>query len=186
MEINNRLESVQLKEDLLTKLMEDFGDELKRIAYLYLKDKSQCDDIVQEVFISCYMYLNTFRHESDYKTWLIRITLNKCKDYHRKWSIRNIIHKPVIDSDLYNDNSTNSAEKMAEQKEIKNEIINTISSLKPKYKEILILYYLQDFKLKDISITLKLNFHTTKTRFIRGKAYLKKELEKRGYKDGSF
>ncbi|MGP4038845.1 sigma-70 family RNA polymerase sigma factor [Gracilibacillus sp. D59] len=133
-----------------------------------------------------YTHLNSFRQESNYKTWLIRITLNKCKDYHRKWSIRNIIHKPVIDSNLYHDNSTNSTEQIVEQKEIGNEIIHAISSLKPTYKEILILYYLQDFKLKEISTTLNMNFHTTKTRFIRGKNFLKKELERRGYKDGSF
>ncbi|MGP4038844.1 hypothetical protein ACTWP4_02880 [Gracilibacillus sp. D59] len=53
MELNHKLEDIQSKEQLLTQLIEFYGDELKRIAYLYVKDKSQCDDIIQEVFISC-------------------------------------------------------------------------------------------------------------------------------------
>ncbi|WP_121603735.1 sigma-70 family RNA polymerase sigma factor [Virgibacillus sp. Bac332] len=83
-------------EILLEELMGLYGDELKRIAYLYVNDISQSEDIVQEVFISCYKNFHRFNKKSSYKTWLYRITINKCKDYQRKWSFRNIVYKPVI------------------------------------------------------------------------------------------
>ncbi|WP_096155694.1 sigma factor [Bacillus sp. FJAT-45066] len=53
--------------------MQKYGSELKRIAYLYVNDKVECEDIIQEVFISCYQNLEQFRNEASYKTWLIRL-----------------------------------------------------------------------------------------------------------------
>ena len=70
-------------EEILQRLMVKYGSELKRIAYLYVNDQVECEDIIQEVFITCYQNLAKFRHKASYKTWLIRITINKCRD-HRK------------------------------------------------------------------------------------------------------
>jgi RNA polymerase sigma factor (sigma-70 family) len=84
------------KDVLLHQLMLKYGSELKRIAYLYVNDHVECEDIIQEVFITCYQSLATFRHEASYKTWLIRITINKCKDHRKRWSIKNLIYKPEI------------------------------------------------------------------------------------------
>ena len=61
----------ETKEVILHELMRQYGSELKRIAYLYVNDHSECEDIIQEVFISCYQNMDTFRHEANYKTWLI-------------------------------------------------------------------------------------------------------------------
>jgi RNA polymerase sigma-70 factor (ECF subfamily) len=84
------------KDVLLHQLMLEYGSELKRIAYLYVNDQVECEDIIQEVFITCYQNLAKFRHEASYKTWLIRITINKCKDYRKRWNIKNLIYKPEI------------------------------------------------------------------------------------------
>ncbi|UOQ46611.1 sigma-70 family RNA polymerase sigma factor [Gracilibacillus caseinilyticus] len=184
MEINHEYEGIENNEILLTHLMDEFGSDLKRIAYSFVKDKSQCDDIVQEVFISCYRNLDKFRYESEYKTWLIRITLNKCKDYHRKWSFRNIKYQSSVLQNMASDHHKPSAEDELIKKENASELLDAISSLKPKYKEIIILYYVQDLKLKEISEVTRLNFHTSKTRFVRGKELLKKELERRGILNG--
>ncbi|HEY4552070.1 MAG TPA: sigma-70 family RNA polymerase sigma factor, partial [Bacillaceae bacterium] len=86
------------KDLLLRNLMNCYGDDLKRLAYLYVRDYGQCEDIIQEVFISCYKHLDSFRKESSYKTWLIRITINKCRDYQRRWSFRNMIYKPIMET----------------------------------------------------------------------------------------
>lgn len=76
----NRLSDSEA-EILLTQLMREYATDLKRIAFLYVNDHSECEDIIQEVYISCFQNLANFRNESNYKTWLTRITINKCKDY---------------------------------------------------------------------------------------------------------
>ncbi|HSI68058.1 MAG TPA: sigma factor, partial [Planococcus sp. (in: firmicutes)] len=47
----------------LEELMQQYGTELKRIAFLYIHDQAECEDIVQEVFISAFKNLAGFRHE---------------------------------------------------------------------------------------------------------------------------
>lgn len=168
------------REQLLNELISEYAMDLKRIAYIYVKDKAQCEDIVQEVFISAYKNLVNFREDSNYKTWLIRITLNKCKDYHRKWSIRNIAYKPLLDPFVNKKGNVKSAEEELETSERAEHIIQAISCLGLKYKVVLILYYYQNMTLQEISDTTNIKFNTVKTRFVRGKSLLKTELERRG------
>ena len=50
------------KDVLLNQLMLKYGSELKRIAYLYVNDRVECEDIIQEVFITCYQNLADSNH----------------------------------------------------------------------------------------------------------------------------
>ncbi|WP_157967373.1 sigma-70 family RNA polymerase sigma factor [Paraliobacillus zengyii] len=169
------------KEALINELMDMYSSELKRIAYFYVHDLPQCEDIVQEVFISCYKNIHRFRNDSSYKTWLIRITVNKCKDYKRKWNIRNLVYKPSVESLINKTNQEKTASQYLEEKEDAEAIISTINNFPSKYKEVLILYYYNDLTLKEISSVTKIKFNTVKTRYARGRELLKKELERRGY-----
>ncbi|WLR41770.1 sigma-70 family RNA polymerase sigma factor [Bacillus carboniphilus] len=162
-------------EDILYELVLDYSDELKRIAYLYVNIHVEADDIVQEVFISCYKNLSKFRSDASYKTWLIRITINKCKDYRRKWHVKNIINKSEIE---INDVEKSSDDLIIEQ-ENNNEMIKQLSLLPPKYKDVLILHYYQEMTMEEISTVLKLNINTVKSRIYRGKDRLKDQLERR-------
>jgi RNA polymerase sigma factor (sigma-70 family) len=78
------------KEDQIVWLMEEYGDMVIRLAFTYVKQKQLAEDISQEVFISCYKNLTTFQNKSSYKTWIYRITVNKCKDLLRSWSFKNL------------------------------------------------------------------------------------------------
>jgi RNA polymerase sigma-70 factor (ECF subfamily) len=78
------------REDKLKWLMKTYGDDVIRIAYTYLKQKQLAEDVAQEVFIKCYEKMDSFRNESSYKTWLIRITVNKCKDVLKSWTYKNL------------------------------------------------------------------------------------------------
>lgn len=162
------------KDVLLYQLMQKYGSELKRIAYLYVNDKVECEDIIQEVFISCYQNLDQFRNGASYKTWLIRITINKCKDNRKRWSIKNLIFKPEI-APL---NTSQSSENEYIQQHNSDEIIEQIASLSGKYKEVLILYYYQEMNMKEISDVLNISINTVKSRLLRGKDALKRNLER--------
>lgn len=159
---------------LLYKLMDDHGQELKRIAYLYINDIAESDDIIQEVFISCYQHLASFRHEADHKTWLIRITINKCKDHRRLWSIRNLVYKPL--HQLVNKNT--SVDTSYLKPEASSELIEQLSKLSSKYREVLILYYYQELTMQEISEVLEISINTVKSRLLRGKEAMKARLER--------
>lgn len=159
---------------LLNQLMEDYATDLKRLAFLYVNDMSECEDIIQEVFISCYQKLSSFRHESSYKTWLIRITINKCKDYKKRWSIKNLIYRPIISCAV----TAPSAEEQFINEQTSSSMIEQIAKLPTKYKEVLILYYYQQLTMTEISEILNVNINTIKSRLLRGKKILQNKLER--------
>ncbi|ALS78460.1 hypothetical protein AUO94_07190 [Planococcus kocurii] len=158
---------------LLNQLIQEYANDLKRIAFLYINDHSECEDIVQEVYISCFQNLSKFRNESNYKTWLTRITINKCKDHQRRWSIKNLIYKPL--NKLMKKES--STEEQFFHSQNSKEILAEISLLPHKFKEVLILYYFNEMTMLEISDTLQINHNTVKSRLLRGKAELLKSLE---------
>ncbi|WP_084544050.1 sigma-70 family RNA polymerase sigma factor [Paenisporosarcina indica] len=161
------------KDKLLSQLIQDYATELKRIAYLYVNDLAECEDIIQEVFISSYKNLSNYRHESSYKTWLIRITINKCKDNRKRWSVKNMIYK----SEVFPVETNDSAENQYIQGLNSTEIIKQISILSTKYKEVLILYYYQEMSMSEISEVLEISINTVKSRLLRGKGMLQSKLE---------
>ncbi|RDW20643.1 sigma-70 family RNA polymerase sigma factor [Oceanobacillus chungangensis] len=175
-EISN---SIGANELILNELINLYGDELKRIAFLYVNDLTQCEDIIQEVFISCYNNLNKFKNQSSYKTWLYRITINKCKDYQKKWSFKNIVYKPLIKP--VKNYFTESPQTVYENEEDSNQIIDAISQLSFKYKEVLIMFYYQEMTMKEISEVCSIKINTVKSRLTRGRMLLKSDLERRGY-----
>lgn len=162
------------KDKLLSQLIKDYATDLKRIAYLYVNDLVECEDIIQEVFISSYKNLSNYRHESSYKTWLIRITINKCKDHRKRWSVKNMIYK----SEVFPAETNDSAEDQYIQGLNSQEIIKHISMLSTKYKEVLILYYFQEMSMSEISEVLEININTVKSRLLRGKGMLQSKLER--------
>ena len=95
----------------LESMMRTYGNDVLRTAYMYVKDIHTAEDIFQEVFIKADRNKEGFRGESSVKTWLIRITVNACKDYlksayHRRvtmfseevklWMISRTIAKPRV------------------------------------------------------------------------------------------
>lgn len=161
------------KDKLLSQLIEDYASDLKRIAYMYVNDVSECEDIIQEVFIICYQNLSSFRHESSYKTWLIRITINKCKDHRKRWSVKNILYKSEVSSV----DKIHSTEDQYLQALDSKEILKQLSKLSNKYKEVLILYYYQEMSMREIGEVLYININTVKSRLLRGKKLLQLKLE---------
>ncbi|HWL25298.1 MAG TPA: sigma-70 family RNA polymerase sigma factor, partial [Ureibacillus sp.] len=69
-------------------IMHEHTDYLLKLAYLYVKDWPTAEDIVQDVFITFYQKFEQFEERSSLKTYLSKITVNKCKDYLKSWRYR--------------------------------------------------------------------------------------------------
>ena len=65
----------------LEELMREYGNDVLRMAYLYVKDIHTAEDIFQEVFLKVNQKLDTYEGRSSVKTWLLSITMNTCKDF---------------------------------------------------------------------------------------------------------
>lgn len=161
-------------EEKLEWLMNEYGGNVARLAFTYMKQKQLAEDIAQEVFIKCYENLDNFRYEASYRTWLYRITVNLCKDKLRSWSFRNLVLTEIFSKTK----SINSSPEMEiislEDKQL---ISEKILSLPVKYREVVILYYYEEMSYNQISDLLNISLQTIKSRLHRARLLLKTSLE---------
>lgn len=161
------------KEELIAELLALYGTELKRIAFMYVHDHALTEDILQEVFIACYNNLHNFRGESSYKTWLVKIMVNKCKDSLRRWSMRNIIYKPKIDIQKLH-HSSPELTYISKVEDI--ELVAQVMSLPIKLRDVIILFYYQELSVEEISSILSININTVKSRLFRARKKLEESM----------
>lgn len=149
----------------LEDVMEEYTDQLFRIAYYYTKDVQAAEDIVQEVFIKYYYTYNHQAHE-ELKALLAKMTANKCKDYLKSWAYRKLVlYKKLpllkITDILY------------ESSALEEEVLE----LPLKFREIITYYYFEGFTTKEISTIIATPESTVKSRLKRGRELLKEKLE---------
>lgn len=158
------------KDFLLEKIMIEYGNELVRLAFSYVKDTEIAKDMVQNTFIKCYKNLDSFRFDAQIKTWLYRITINQCKDYLKSWH-----HKMVQVKSFIHDTAKSilpSTEKAVIDKYNHEEIKHTVFALPKVYREVVYLYYYDSLKTEEIAEVLEVSVNTVKTRLRRAKQRL--------------
>ena len=158
------------KDYLLDKIMIEYGNELVRLAFSYVKDAEIAKDIVQNTFVKCYKNLDSFRFDAQIKTWLYRITINECKDYLKSWNYKMVQVKSFIHETAKS--ILPSTEKAVIDKFNKEEIKSTISSLPKVYREVVYLYYYNSLSTEEIAKVLNIPMNTVKTRLRRAKQRL--------------
>lgn len=154
---------------VFSELLKRHKEKVRNIIYLTLSNTEGVDDIAQEVFITVYRHLKSFRFESQFTTWLYRITINKCKDHLRKKNIRSIFlplrdEEPVFES-------------INEDIDIRHIVRNAIATLPDKLRIPLVLKDLEGFSYQEIADTMECEIGTVKSRIFIAREALKKELK---------
>lgn len=157
-------------------LIRTYGTDVLRTAYLYVGDYHMAEDLFQEVFIKVNQKIHTFQGESSIKTWIIRITINTCKDYLKSAYYRRVV--PFIDLTEDARESENDFEKIENQD--RDRIIReAVWNLPLKYRDIFLCVYFQELSLIETAKVLRIPEGTVKSRLKRGRDKLKKILEGR-------
>lgn len=149
---------------------------LLKIAYIYVKNREMAEDIVQDVCEKAIQKADMFRGEASYKTYLIRMTINRAYDYLRSWKYKQLSLTSTFVQLLH----LESPEKKALQKDENTQLGLQILKLTPKYREVITLYYYEEFSVQEIAQILTLPEGTIKTRLKRGRDQLKKKLKLEG------
>jgi RNA polymerase sigma-70 factor (ECF subfamily) len=132
------------------------------IAFTYTKNSYDAEDIAQEVFLALYRNIWKISSKEYMKAWLIRVTINKSKNYMKTAWIRKRSNMPDIQ-----DNTPQSET---------GDLLNAVLSLDEKYKIPIYLMYYEGYSIKEISQILKTNPATIGTRLKRGREILKNKL----------
>ncbi len=154
--------------ETLDRMVRQYEKDLLRICCVYLRDLKASEDAVQETFLKAYKHLDSFRGQSSEKTWLIRIALNQCRDMRRSAWYRYIDPRVSLEN-LPLSSPPPSAEHMALQ--------TAIMKLKPKYMEVVLLYFYEGLRMKEIASLLHISEAAVSIRINKAKQKLKAELE---------
>ena len=166
------------KNYILEKMMIEYGNELVRLAFSYVKDTEIAKDMVQNTFINCYKNLDSFRYDAQVKTWLYRITINECKDYLKSWNYKMVQVRSFINETTRS--MLPSTERTVIDKYNNQEMKESIFSLPKVYREVIYLYYYDSLTTVEIANVLDIPVNTVKTRLRRAKQRLEsliKEVE---------
>ena len=159
----------------LESMMRTYGNDVLRTAYMYVKDIHTAEDIFQEVFIKADRNKEGFRGESSVKTWLIRITVNACKDY-----LKSAYNRRVTPLQEFQENALMSENDFdgIERKETQQEVRNAVMSLPEAHRDVVLCVYFQGMTVPEAAKALGLAEGTVKSRLSRAKDKLKQLLER--------
>jgi RNA polymerase sigma factor (sigma-70 family) len=161
-------------EELLERLMKEYGDSLLRTCYLYLKDYHLAEDAVQETFLKAVHSYGNLKKQSSEKSWLVRIAINNCKNLMRtawfRFNRRGLPNEEIAVSDK---NFDYLLEHSA--------LVGAVSLLSRADREVILLYYYQGLTVKEVARIINKSENTTAQRLKRARARLKKQLLEAGY-----
>ena len=149
--------------------MQQHTDYLLRISYLYVKDWQAAEDIVQDTFLTYYAKFEQFEERASLKTYLTRMTINKCKDYLKSWRYR----KMSLTNQFFGSKRDRSV--AVEQAE-RLDIANAVLDLPIQLREVIIHYYYNELSVLEVSALLGISDNTVKTRLRRARQLLKEQL----------
>lgn len=152
-------------------LVQRHKDKVRNLTYLTLGNTELIDDIAQDVFLTVYKNLRRFRFESQFSTWLYRITVNKCKDHLRKKRIRNIFIS------LKEDEKEPAYNSLHENKDTAEIVRNAITKLPDKLRIPLVLKDLEGMSYQEIAETVDCELGTVKSRIFRAREGLREILK---------
>jgi len=123
------------------------------VAFRYVKNHEDAEDITQEVFIDSLQKIKYFRQESSLKTWLYRITVNKSKNFLRKQKLLTFVRfrKDEEDEDKELDFPDISQNNRLESKELEERFLEAIAQLPEKQREVFSLRYFDNLSFNEIS-----------------------------------
>ncbi len=145
------------------------ADEILAISYTYVKDWGVAEDITQEVFANFWQKHEQFRHESSLKTYLTRAAINRAKDYLKSWRYRTHLITNRFTSNVKDKSGLVEHEEHAL-------LANAVFELPVELREIIILYFYQDYTFKEVSEILQTPETTVKNRMKKAKELLRQQL----------
>ena len=135
-----------------------------------IKNRQDAEDIAQDVFVKVYFALSRFRFQSEFKTWLYRIVINKVNNHFRKMKIQSWFGDKL-------------EEDMTPAPEVKESVTNSLFEMThrlPKMqRNVVLLRVYQDLSFKMVGSILSITENSAKVSFHKAKANLKKYLNER-------
>ena len=132
--------------DALERLIRDYHAPVTRLAYRLLGWRGEVEDLVHDVFLAAFKQQHRFRGEASAWTWLAAITINRCRSMRRRKVLyfRWLKRRSLI-------RETASGQDSIERDETGQHVRNAVAKLSPRDRELIVLHYLEELSIPEIS-----------------------------------
>ena len=144
--------------------IERYSDTVRRLCAIHLKNDADTEDIFQTVFLKYVLSSVSFESGEHEKAWLIRVTINACKDM-----LKNFFRRRTVPLDA-------AAELPAQPPPDYTDVWEAVFSLPQKYRDVVYLHYFEEYTAPEISRILGKNVNTVYTLLTRSKQMLRETL----------
>lgn len=152
----------------LEQLVDRYQEQVMRMCFLYLCDKTLAEDAMQETFLKVYRALDTFRREASEKTWIMRIAIRTCYDMNHSGWFR--VFNRQVTPDMV-------PETAVPFEESDDELMNAVIRLPIRLREVILLYYYQHMNVNETAEALGISQSSVSGRLKRGRERLKAMME---------
>lgn len=151
-------------EQEVNRAIERHADTVRRLCMIHLKNYADTEDIFQTVFLKYVLSSVSFENEEHERAWFIRVTINACKDL-----LKNFFRSHTVSIDEV-------LEQPVEIQEDNREVLEAVLSLPARYRDVVYLYYYEEYTTPEIGKILGKNVNTIYTLLNRAKKILRKKL----------
>lgn len=148
----------------VNRAVEEYADMVRRVCFCHLKNQEDTEDVFQNVFLKYMLYEKPFSDREHEKAWLLRVTMNSCKDVLKSFFRRNMVSLDMV------------SEMAAEVQEDHWEVLEAVLSLPDKYKDVIYLHYYEGYSAAEIGTILGKKENTIYSLLSRGRGMLKEKL----------
>lgn len=168
-------------------LVNTYQNKVYMLAYRYMGNEDDANDMAQEAFIKAYRSLRSFKGDSSFGTWIYRITTNVCLDELRRRKRKIVplsldeplatldgddIEREIVDQSL-------AVDVLFEQKEFTQNLQLLLDEMKPEHKIVIVLRDVMELSYEEIADVLNCSIGTVKSRISRARGVLQKKLVQR-------
>ena len=150
-------------------LVNTYQARLLKIAYGVTLDREDSLEVVQDVFVSVFKNIRTFRQDASLATWLRKITINHCLNWKRKWKRRFKWHHDPIESEmdttlLQANEKNRDPEMQFREKQLEKNFMKAVKMLPEKIRLVFVLNAIEGLSYEEIAKTLNIKKGTVSSR----------------------
>lgn len=150
-------------EQEVNRAVEQYADTVRRICLVHLKNYADTEDIFQTVFVKYLLHTAPFASPEHEKAWIIRVTINACKDL-----LRSVFRRRTVPLD--------EAAELPAPPEEHRAVLQAVQGLPAAYRDVVYLHYYEGYTAPEIAQILGRNVNTVYTRLTRARGLLRQAL----------
>lgn len=183
-------EALSGSQDAFRELVVRYQGPILSLVRRMVRNPSLAEDLAQEVFVKAFRALHSFDQQRKFSSWLFKIAHNTAIDQLRRRQIRTVpLETPDQDVaslvDVLADTGAETPAGRVERQDLGRAIEEAVSSLKPIYREVVILRYQEGLSYEEIADIADLPLGTVKTNLFRARKAMATHLEMRGFTPGN-